>query len=26
MLMNWYNKAIIDKKGELLSKEDIPFD
>ena len=25
MIMNWYNKAIIDKKGELLCKEDIPL-
>jgi len=25
MLMNWYNKAIINKKGEVLSKEDIPL-
>ena len=25
-LMNWYNKAIINKKGEMLSKEDIPYD
>jgi general L-amino acid transport system permease protein len=25
LIMNWYNKAIIDKKGDLLSKEDIPL-
>lgn len=26
LIMNWYNKSIINKKGELLSKEDIPYD
>ncbi len=26
LLMNWYNKSIINKKGEILSKEDIPYD
>jgi general L-amino acid transport system permease protein len=26
LIMNWYNKAIIDRKGEMLSKEDIPFE
>jgi general L-amino acid transport system permease protein len=26
MIMNWYNKAIIERKGEMLSKEDIPFE
>ena len=25
MLMNWYNKAIINKKGDVISKEDIPL-
>jgi len=25
-LMNWYNRAIIDKKGEMLKKEEIPID
>ncbi|MDC7232011.1 MAG: ABC transporter permease subunit [Spirochaetales bacterium] len=25
MLMNWYNKAIINRKGEMISKEDIPL-
>lgn len=25
-VMNWYNKAIINKKGEILDKEDIPFE
>jgi general L-amino acid transport system permease protein len=25
VIMNWYNAAIIDKKGEVLSKEDIPL-
>lgn len=26
LLMNWYNKSIINKKGEILSKEEIPYD
>lgn len=26
MLMNWYNKTIIDKKGDMLKKEEIPLD
>lgn len=26
LLMNWYNKSIIDKKGQMLSKEEIPYD
>lgn len=26
LIMNWYNKAIINKKGELLALEDIPLE
>ncbi|MGL1891113.1 MAG: ABC transporter permease subunit [Spirochaetaceae bacterium] len=26
LIMNWYNKSIINKKGEMLSKEDIPYE
>ncbi len=26
ILMNWYNKSIIDRKGDMLKKEDIPLD
>ncbi|MDC7239201.1 MAG: ABC transporter permease subunit [Spirochaetales bacterium] len=26
LLMNWYNNAIINKKGDMISKEDIPYD
>lgn len=26
LIMNWYNKAIINKKGEIISKEDIPYE
>jgi len=25
LIMNWYNSAIINKKGDVLSKEDIPL-
>lgn len=26
LVMNWYNKSIINKKGVMLAKEDIPYD
>ncbi len=26
LLMNWYNSSIIDRKGDLISKEDIPVE
>ena len=26
VIMNWYNKAIIEKKGDMLAMEDIPFE
>jgi len=26
VLMNWYNRAIINKKGEMLKREEIPLD
>ncbi|MBN2626598.1 MAG: ABC transporter permease subunit [Spirochaetales bacterium] len=26
LLMNWYNRSIIDRKGDLISKEDIPVE
>ncbi|QEN04982.1 ABC transporter permease subunit [Thiospirochaeta perfilievii] len=26
LLMNWYNKSIINKKGVMISKEEIPYD
>lgn len=26
IIMNWYNRVIIDRKGEMLDKEDIPFE
>ncbi len=26
LLMNWYNNAIINKKGDMISKEDIPYE
>ncbi len=26
LIMNWYNSSIINKKGEMISKEEIPFE
>jgi general L-amino acid transport system permease protein len=26
VLINWYNSSIIERKGEILKKEDIPFE
>ncbi|ADK82399.1 amino acid ABC transporter permease [Sediminispirochaeta smaragdinae] len=26
LLMNWYNRSIINKKGEMLAKEEVPLD
>jgi general L-amino acid transport system permease protein len=26
IIMNWYNRRIIERKGEMLKKEDIPFE
>ena len=26
LLMNWYNKSIINKKGQMISKEEIPYE